>query len=119
MTAPVGVATRTQRSRLHWALRALVLGVVTGAVSLPFWAHIAAPLARFEFLYWTSPAPLSPAKWPLQHRALDWALAQPIGFKAWLLTMLTGAVVSLGVYLWETWASRPMDSSKQLNNCKE
>lgn len=118
MTAPLGVSTRTKRSPIHWAVRAVVLGFVSGAVSLPFWAHLAAPLARFEFLYWTSPAPLSPAKWPLQGRALDWALAQPVTFKAWLFAMLTGALVSVSAYLWETWASRPMDSAKQLD-CKE
>ena len=119
MTAPLGVSTRTKRSPIHWAVRAAVLGLVAGAVSLPFWARIAAPLLRFEFLYWTSPAPLSPAKWPLQGRALHWALAQPITFWAWLGTLATGSGVSIAVYLWETWASRPMDSSKQLNNCKE
>lgn len=119
MTAPLGVSTRTKRSPIHWALRALVLGCVAGAASLPFWAHLAGPLARFEFIYWTSPAPLSPAKWPLQGRALAWALAQPVTFKAWLATLLTGTLVSIAVYSWEAWASRPMDSSKQLNNCKE
>lgn len=118
MTAPVGVATRTQRSRLHWALRALVLGGIGGAVSLPLWAGIAAPIWHFEVAYWTSPMPLSPQKFVLQVAAWHWALAQPIGFKTWLLTMLTGASISVSVYLWEAWASRPMDSSKQLN-CKE
>lgn len=118
MTAPVGIATRTQRSRLHWLVRAAALGGVAGAASLPFWSGIAGPLIRFEAIYWTSPAPLAPQKWALQGMALHWALAQPIGFWAWLGVMATGALVSVSVYWWETWASRPMDSSKQLD-CKE
>lgn len=118
MTAPVGVATRTQRSRLHWALRAAVLAAAAGATSLPFWSGIAAPLLRFEAIYWASPAPLSPAKFHLQVMAWRWALAQPVGFAAWLLAMLTGAAILAVAYGWEAWASRPMDSGKQIN-CKE
>ncbi len=118
MSAPVGITTRTQRSRLHWLVRAAVLGFVAGAVSLPFWAHIALPLWRFEVIYWSSPAPLSPQKWALQGMAWRWATSQPIGFKAWLFTMLTGAAILAAAYSWEAWASRPMDSSKQLD-CKE
>lgn len=118
MTAPLGVSTRTKRSPIHWALRAAVLGLVAGAVSLPFWARLASPLLRFEIVYWTSAAPLSPTKWALQGMAWRWVTSQPITFWAWLGAMATGAAVSLVVYLWETWASRPMDSSKSIN-CKE
>jgi preprotein translocase subunit SecY len=117
MTAPVGISTRTQRSRLHWALRAVVLGFVAGAVSLPFWSGIAQPLIRFEVVYWSSPAPLSPQKWALQAMAWRWVIAQPVSFRAWLLTLLTGAAILGLAYWWETWASRPMDSAQQI--CKE
>jgi hypothetical protein len=118
VSTPVGITTRTQRSRLHWLLRAAVLGAVAGAVSLPFWSGTALPLWRFEATYWTSPAPLSPQKWALQSMAWRWALAQPVGFTAWLATLATGAAISVAAYGWEAWASRPMDSSKQLD-CKE
>jgi preprotein translocase subunit SecY len=114
MPAPIGITTRTKRSRLHWLLRAFVLGAAAGAASLPFWAGIAAPLLHFEVVYWSSTAPLSPQKWALQTMAWRWALAQPISFEAWLFTLMTSAAIASVAYWWETWASRPMDSSKQI-----
>ena len=109
------VTTRTKRSRLHWLLRAMIFGITAGAVSLPFFNGIAQPLIRFESIYWTSPAPLSPSHFYLQQEAWHWAITQPISFSAWLGSMLFGMAIGTCVYGWETWASRPMDSSKPLN----
>ena len=112
-----GVTTRTKRSKLHWASRAVAIGAVVGAISLPLWAGWAARIWRFEWLYWHQPAPLQPQHLELQAALVRWACSRPIGTLAWFLTLLTLVSISACVYVWEEWSTRPMDVSKP--NIKE
>ena len=109
------VTTRTKRSRLHWLLRAMIFGIISGGLSLPFFSGIAKPLMLFQATYWTSQTPLDPRRFYLQKEAFHWAITQPISFKAWLGSLAMAVAIGSLVYAWETWASRPMDSSKPLN----
>ena len=109
------VTTRTKRSRLHWLLRSSIFGITAGAVSLTFFNGIAQPLLKFEATYWATGRPLDPRRFYLQQEAFHWAITQPISFAAWLGSLAVAAAIGTFVYGWETWASRPMDSSKPLN----
>lgn len=112
-----GVTTRTKRSRIHWAVRAVVIGTVSAVISLPLWAGWAARIWKFEWLYWHQPAPLQPQHLALQGVLVHWACSTPISTLSWFLTLATGLAISALAYAWEEWSTRPMDTSKP--NTKE
>lgn len=107
-----GVTTRTKRSKLHWAVRAFVIGTASAAISLPLWAGWAARIWKFEWLYWHSHSPLQPQHLALQGVLVRWACSTPITTTAWFLTLLTFAAISALVYAYEEWSSRPLDNSQ-------